>query len=629
MGLLENEWIKVGVNKDRGTFGSGHLTSPGILFDPTGGGNFNTTYDYLSHINDTNNINTTSNIPHDGFALKVDGTNKTNNNQTNVFCSILGGAYCTNEITGSTSFVDDTNKLIWTGSVDVDSGTWTIENTYSLLPGQKFINIQTSITAGSDASTVYFAKYTDPDPSGVPSDAFITNNNKLGHASIASTQIAFAEATVSGYAIGLYSAEGNVTAGIQDNPTWTSRPDTQADAFNGTPADYGGSLSGSGDDALGLTFSFSNVSQGDVLTFCHAYVFGTDFDDAVSGSACTATLTYDAQGGSGKPGDQTGNAASNVTVSSTAPTRDGYTFTGWDTIADGSGTDYTGGATYTLPNSGTDTLYAQWQINTVTLTYDAQGGSGAPGDQPGNAASNVTVSSSAPTRDGHTFTGWDTAADGSGTDYSGGDTYTLPNSGTDTLYAQWQINTVTLTYDAQGGSGAPGDQTGNAASDVTVSNTVPTRDGYTFTGWDTAANGLGTDYAGGATYTLPNSGTDTLYAQWQINTVTLAYDPQNGTGEPADQTGDAASDVTVSSTVPTRGGYRFTGWNTAADGSGMDCVGGDTATLPSSGALTLYAQWASVATAGAETPTPVPVLPALLLLLTSLLIAALGIKRFV
>jgi uncharacterized repeat protein (TIGR02543 family) len=632
MGLLENEWIKVGVNKDRGTFGSGHLTSPGILFDPTGSGNFNTTYDYLSHINDTNNILTTSNIPHDGFALKVDGANKTNNNQTNVFCAIIGGAYCTNEITGSTSFADDTNKLTWTGSVNVDGGTWTVENTYSLLAGQKLVNIQTSITAGSDASTVYFAKYTDPDPSGVPSDAFNTNNNKLGHSGIASTQIAFAEATVSGYAIGLFSAENNVTAGIQDNLTWTSRPDTQADAFNGTPADYGGSLSGSGDDALGLTFSFSNVSQGDVLTFCHAYVFGTDFDDAVSGSACTATLTYDAQGGSGKPGDQTGNTASNVTVSSTAPTRTGYTFTGWDTAANGSGTDYAGGATYTLPNSSTDTLYAQWQINTVTLAYDPQGGTGQPGNQTGNAASSVTVSSTVPTRDRYTFVGWDTVADGSGTDYAGNDTYTLPNSGTDTLYAQWQINTVTLTYDAQGGSGKPGDQTGDAASNVTVSSTVPTRTGYTFTGWDTAANGSGTDYAGNDTYTLPNSGTDTLYAQWTpvvitATPVTLTYDPQGGSGEPGDQTGNAASTVTVPTTVPTRRVYRFTGWNTAADGSGMDCVGGDTVILPNSGTITLYAQWTPVAATGAESPIPVPVLPALLLLLTSLLLAALGIKR--
>ena len=60
------------------------------------------------------------------------------------------------------------------------------------------------------------------------------------------------------------------------------------------------------------------------------------------------------------PGNQTGNAGSNVTVSTTAPTRDGYTFVKWNTAADGSGTDYAGGATYTLPNSGTATLYAQW-----------------------------------------------------------------------------------------------------------------------------------------------------------------------------------------------------------------------------------------------------------------------------
>ena len=165
---------------------------------------------------------------------------------------------------------------------------------------------------------------------------------------------------------------------------------------------------------------------------------------ATSGGECdltflatTVTLIYDAQGGSGAPGNQTGNAASNVTVSSTAPTRDGYTFVKWNTAADGSGTDYAGGATYTLPNNGTATLYAQWQINTVTLTYDPQGGTGQPGNQTGNAASNVTVSTTAPTRDGYTFVKWNTAADGSGTDYAGGATYTLPNSGTATLYAQW------------------------------------------------------------------------------------------------------------------------------------------------------------------------------------------------
>ncbi|HAI63893.1 MAG TPA: hypothetical protein DCM13_03315, partial [Acidimicrobiaceae bacterium] len=84
--------------------------------------------------------------------------------------------------------------------------------------------------------------------------------------------------------------------------------------------------------------------------------------------------------------------------------------------------------------------------------------------------------------------------------------YTLPASGTDTLYAQWDPNTVTLAYDANGGSGAPDDQSGDAFSDVTVSDTTPTREGYSFTGWNTAADGTGTSYAGNDPYTLPASG---------------------------------------------------------------------------------------------------------------------------
>jgi uncharacterized repeat protein (TIGR02543 family) len=188
---------------------------------------------------------------------------------------------------------------------------------------------------------------------------------------------------------------------------------------------------------------------------------------------------------------------------------------------------------------------------TVTLTYDPQGGSGEPGDQSGDAASDVTVSTTEPTRAGYTFTGWNTAADGTGTSYSGDDTYTLPNSGTDTLYAQWQINTVGLTYDPQGGSGEPGDQSGDAASDVTVSTTEPTRAGYSFTGWNTAADGTGTSYAGDDTYTLPNSGTDTLYAQWQPVTTTTTTAPPTTTTAPPTTTTAPPTTTTAPPTTTT------------------------------------------------------------------------------
>jgi len=87
--------------------------------------------------------------------------------------------------------------------------------------------------------------------------------------------------------------------------------------------------------------------------------------------------------------------------------------------------------------------------------------------------------------------------------------------------------------------------------------------------------------------------------------------------------------VQVSSTVPTREGYTFAGWNTAADGSGTDYASEATYPLPTSGTDTLYAQWTAGATTGAEPAIPVPLMPALLLLLTSLLLAALGIKRLI
>ena len=96
---------------------------------------------------------------------------------------------------------------------------------------------------------------------------------------------------------------------------------------------------------------------------------------------------------------------------------------------------------------------------------------------------------------------------------------------------------ATLTYDLQGGTGGPADQSGSPTSTVTVSSTVPTRGGYTFGGWDTQADGTGTAYSAGDPYTLPSAGaTDTLYAQWRVVEVVEPSPPPTEEGPTAPET---------------------------------------------------------------------------------------------
>ena len=146
-----------------------------------------------------------------------------------------------------------------------------------------------------------------------------------------------------------------------------------------------------------------------------------------------------------------------------------------------------------------------------TITYNANGGNGAPSNQIKKHGENITLSSVKPTKTGYTFTGWNTSSNGSGTSYSSGGTYS--NNSNVTLYAQWKVNTYTITYNANGGNGAPSNQTKKHGENITLSSVKPTKTGYTFTGWNTSSNGSGTSYSSGGTYS--NNSNVTLYAQWQ------------------------------------------------------------------------------------------------------------------
>lgn len=92
----------------------------------------------------------------------------------------------------------------------------------------------------------------------------------------------------------------------------------------------------------------------------------------------------------------------------------------------------------------------------------------------------------------------------------------------------WLTKDITLTYDANNGSGAPSDATAEEGTTVTLSSTVPTRTGYTFGGWNTKADGTGTNYASGASYTMPTANV-TLYAKWTIKTYTVSISAGEGT----------------------------------------------------------------------------------------------------
>jgi len=220
----------------------------------------------------------------------------------------------------------------------------------------------------------------------------------------------------------------------------------------------------------------------------------------------------------------------------------------------------------------------------------------------------TTIPSGIPTREGYTFIGYSRAKASNPVDRQPGDSMTAIFSRTisrtevvdDTtyaygqnkttnsyIYAQWKLNAWTVSYNAGGGSGAPESQTKNQGSDLTLSSTVPTWTGHTFTEWNTSPNGTGTSYSPGDTYTVDAD--LTLYAIWAVNTYTVSYDANSGSGAPAAQTKNYGETLTLSDTIPTRTGYDFVKWNTAADGTGTDYEPGDEYII--NAAVTLYAVW--------------------------------------
>lgn len=244
------------------------------------------------------------------------------------------------------------------------------------------------------------------------------------------------------------------------------------------------------------------------------------------------TLAYNVNGGSGTFSNQTGSNTGTspsytFTISSTVPTRAGYTFLGWSTSSSATSASYSPGGSITVTSSGTTTLYAIWKIITYTVSYNVNGGSGSFASQTKNYGGSFNIHSTKPTppsptsagsytvtynanggsvspasasaarTTSYTFSVWNTAQNGSGTSYAAGATYSANASAT--LYAQYTSSTTTASV--------------SLASNVS-------RTGYNFNGWYTAASG-GTRVGGAGSAYTP-TGNVTLYAQWTASSATLS-----------------------------------------------------------------------------------------------------------
>lgn len=155
----------------------------------------------------------------------------------------------------------------------------------------------------------------------------------------------------------------------------------------------------------------------------------------------TYTINYNANGGSGAPSSQTKKYKVDITLSSTKPTRTGYTFQGWaltETDADDGTWYYQPGGT--CARNENLTLYAVWKANTYTVKYNANGGTGAPGNQTKTHGVALTLSSTKPTRTNYNFKGWATSASATTATYAAGGSY--KTNAAVTLYAVWELGYV-------------------------------------------------------------------------------------------------------------------------------------------------------------------------------------------
>jgi uncharacterized repeat protein (TIGR02543 family) len=367
---------------------------------------------------------------------------------------------------------------------------------------------------------------------------------------------------------------------------------------------------------VGLALAASPTASGQVTTVADQISPSTSTSQVVTASDTTkktqnqddsdiiiASITFSSNGGTGYYGDMiigAGNATG--TLPSSGFSRDGYKFSGWNTSADGTGRHFALGQSITanqivaMDKTGNIMLYAEWTKDAApvshTIEFNANGGTGSinaftvePGKQ--------TMTPSNPfIRAEYDFTGWNTAPDGSGTEYSEG-SFLTPTENM-TLYAQWKktSESFTITTNPNGGTGtAPATITALRDAILTAPANTYTKDGYEFTNWNTLANGGGAVIPAGSNFTV--NGNIVLYAQWDkaptVEKFKITFNENGGTGSVDAITTNENTAITLPANGFTRAGYEFLGWGKSETDNGSYLQPGESFTP--SGDTALYAQW--------------------------------------
>ena len=265
-----------------------------------------------------------------------------------------------------------------------------------------------------------------------------------------------------------------------------------------------------------------------LLVFTGCQVESDDSGNSEPAAKISYTVKFDTNGGEGKlPGDLTATVGEEFTLPAAKLTKTGYDFKGWYATADGTGTTYETGAKakdLSKENGATVTLYAKWVLQgSWSINYILNGGTNADENPESYNVETETITLKPAVKSGYIFDGW-YKEDSFATQVP---KITKGSTGNITLYAKW-TKTYTVTFDANGGSGAMNPQIFTYGEPQNLSPNEFTMENKDFLGWATSA-GVGVSYSDKAKITV--TGNITLYAKYGMTAANAAETIANLTEE--------------------------------------------------------------------------------------------------